>query len=414
MTYLPIQMPFLFLQGGAVAKRLRGVNSRFEAGDAGLDSNVAIYAVSICASILAVILIRRVVLARRWSKIAGVEGFGLDKESLGKWWPYLSRELRQNPNRLFDSRERIATEMERLVENDESTLARLVHECWLRISPEARHPLTGLENLVQTETVLIRNEKGRLVMEGFLRRVGQDAVDVVPFVRTTIQEVGLGDKNVDLDRSGGCESIFARTLKTTADGRLWTFSIGVAAKVEYQRLEFRINTTLACLFFDKRLTALAEVKSQSECKDKPTHHLLAKQQRENKVTIANLMKRKKLIFSSRLCHLVDLSALGARLCIADPDHTLREGQSIFLFMPFEIRGMDEEHLVKAEIVETWTKPTPDPRNQDLVVRLRFFDLEDAELQLLRRLVNVLNATPLDATASKAEELHGEFVKDKVR
>ncbi len=403
------QLNCLFLQGGSVAKRLRGVNSRFKSGGGGLDSSVALYALAILISVLAVIVIRRIVLWRRWNRIAGEEGLGLSRSALKLWWKYLSVELRQDPNKIFDSRERMSCELERLVDADEEELAKLIHQCWIRKKAEIRHPLSGQDNLLQTETVLVRDEDNKIILSGFLRRIGTDAVDVVPFRKTTIKEIGVGTTLVDLERARGCDSVFARILKTSSDGRLWTFSIGDAAKVEHQRLEFRIQIVLGGLVFDKRLKTLEEVQEEIDGTSKPTHHLLAKQQRENRVTIADLMKRKKLFYCSRLCHLIDLSAMGARLRIVDNEENLTAGKSIFLYLPFHVGGQQEEYLIEAEVVETWSEPTTDPEQEDRILRLRFFNLEPAELQSLRRLVNVINATPIQSMSSDAQELHEEFL-----
>ena len=141
-SYIPpaVTQSLVFLQGGAVAERLRGVNSRFESGNGGLDKNVVFYAIAILGSILTVVLIRRVVLWNRWCSLAGSNGLGLDRESLQLWWKHLSLELRQEPNKLFDSKERMGAELEKLVDVDKSDLARKIHKLWLKQRRDNRPP----------------------------------------------------------------------------------------------------------------------------------------------------------------------------------------------------------------------------------------------------------------------------------
>lgn len=407
MTEMISKVHPLFLQGGAVAKRLRGVNSRFESGNGGVDTNVLLYALALLVSVATVLVIRQIVIWHRWGKLAGADGLGLDNKSVKKWWKFLSKDLQQNPHKLFDSRERIAAELERLVAADQGDLARLVHECWIRSTPDVRNPLSGLENLLQTEMILIRDQDGKIILEGFMRRVGTDSIDMVPFRKTSMQEVGLGKDNVDIDRNVGCESIYAKVMKTSTDGRLWTFSIGVAAQVDHQRQEFRIRTPLGALVFDKRHNALSTVKADMDTSIVPTHHLLAKEQRERTVTYADLMRRKKLFYSARLCHLNDLSALGARLQLDDSDNQLIEDQSVYLFLPFVINGKVEESLIIGKIVEIWQEPNA-TNGESTIARLRFIDIEDSELLAMRRLVNVLNATPIENQSSDAQELCDQY------
>ncbi len=383
------------------------MNSRFESGGAGLDRNVLIYTLSILSSILIVILIRRLVLWTRWKKLAGRDGLGLDKNALRSWWTQLSVELRQDPRKIFDSRERLSAELERLVDAEQTALAQLIQGLWVRRHDDLRRPYVGLDNVTQTESILVRDQEGRRLFEGYLRRVGSDAVDVVPFSKISIRESGVGTEHVELVRANR-EAIFARILKTSSDGRLWTFSVGEAARVAHQRLEFRIRTPLACLLFSKRLSALKAVKKELLNVDQPQHYLLEKARRENPPTYEDLMKRRKLFFSAELCHLIDLSALGARLRMLDLEESPGEGQRIFVYMPFTLNRQSHESLVEAQVAETWREPTEDPESECRIVRLIFHDMEDADIQKMRTLVNLINATPAKNATSLAEELHEEF------
>ncbi|MFT7619578.1 MAG: hypothetical protein ACI97A_003234 [Planctomycetota bacterium] len=397
----------MFLQGGSVASRLRGVNSRFKSSTGGLDTNVAIYALALMVSVLLVILARRVVLWHRWVKLAGPLGFGLDKKALKSWWGYLTADQRQDPEKIFSSKERIATELERLVAADEGKLARSIHERWVQRQPDVKNPLSGIKNLKQAEMILVRDDQGKLILEGFLRRVGTDSIDLVPFRRTSLGEAGLGKGQVHIDRNAGCDSIDAKVLKATADGRLWTFNIGVAAKVDYVRQEFRIKVQLDAMIFDKRQSTLAGIKTDMDTTVVPTHHLLAKQQRERTVTFADLMRRKRMFISARRCQLVDLSALGARICIQGNEIELRESQPLYLFLPFVINSQVEQYLIQANVVEVWDEVTA-TSDESRMVRMRFESLEDAELLALRRLINVLNATSEDNIYSDAQEICREY------
>ena len=193
------------LQSGVVLRRLRGVSGRFESGDAGLDAGVAMYALAILAGVLTVLVTRRAVVWYRVLRLLGPEGLGLDKESVTLWWGYLSPVLRQDPARLLSSRERMAAELERLADAGEDALAREVHKAWIEHTPAAQNPRNGLKNLVQTEAIRVRDHKtGRRIFEGYLRRVGQDAVDVVPFKKVGMERMSEGSGHVYLIRARGC------------------------------------------------------------------------------------------------------------------------------------------------------------------------------------------------------------------
>ena len=254
----------------------------------------------------------------------------------------------------------------------------------------------------------MRGEDGRTIYEGFLRRVGQDAVDVVPFKKLPPLNARVGSENVDLIRARGCEPVLARIIKVSPDGRLWTFSVGEAAKVAHQRLEFRIKTGLGALLFSKRLKTIEEMQREYRGIDKPRHHLIEKQRRESKMTYAKLMEQKKLFFSADLVHLVDLSALGVRLRMKDTDDFPDVDRPLYLYMPFDVGSQELEFIVRGTVVETWLESSEDEEAESRILRIRFFDLDDAEIQELRTLCNQLNAAGPKSTFSRAEEFAEQF------
>ena len=395
----------LFLQSNAVARRLSGVNSRFSADDE-IDQEAAYVVLALLVVILFALVMWRFWRWSRWERLAGIKSFGLDKKDLRLWWGHLANEQKIDPKRIFDSRERFCAQLTHLINEGETELARRVHDLWLSIDKATHERKQGLANLILSEKAVLRNADGRRLLDGFIRRLGKESLDVVPYSKSATNAQDAIPEQVHLERASG-EIIPTRVYKIAPNGFPWTLTVGPGVDKKHERHEYRVKLTQEALLFPA-LENLKKIRQLVTEPITPTHHLLAKNQKNAPPSYEGLMRQYKVIYESHLVECEDLSALGVRIHMTEVREDLQQGQTIYLFIPFDIDGQHEDYLVSAQIVETWFKP----RGMDMeplhVLRCQFLGIRDIEFRRLRQLVNRIGQVDATKIHSRAAALAEEF------
>ena len=288
--------------------------------------------------------------------------------------------------------------MESLAKRGHHEELRELHTLWLARDEKSREPQRGREGFVQLEHIRLRRDDG-FVIDGFLRRVGSDAIDFV--VSEPATQLPLAEEEFVIERARG-EHIGGCALDVQNLHGPWTFGVGPQARAGQQRSEFRVSLALEALVFEAspRLDTIRAELADPEISD---HHLLAKHQLANPKTAEDLFSKWGFLDLAEIVRLDDFSALGVRFRLREPRIEIDTNKPLYLFLPFDVDGRSEEYLISAVTVEVWTE-TLDGQNVDHVLRCRFFEIEEEEVRRLRHLVNRLAAAGQEVQSRAAKIL----------
>ncbi|MCB9833084.1 MAG: hypothetical protein H6807_11485 [Planctomycetes bacterium] len=403
----PVQAIFLSLQRATrITDRLAGLQERMDDGGAANQRFLIPVLVTLGLGLVSLVALR----AWRWKKFRacmGERGFGLDRKLLQPLWKALDPESRLDPSRLIRSRELIGALLEQLASRDRGLLRREFLRHVIGQNEDLRHPREGMAQVAQLERLRLHREDG-FILEGFVRRVGQHAIDFVAL--DTPMQLPFQDEMLQIERANG-EHLQGRVLRITGLHGPWTIGIGEAAVHGHRRQEFRVTLDAEGLAFAAS-PRLEKIRLAIIAPEEPVHFLIAKQKAENPDTYESLLARGQHFASAQPFRFDDLSALGARIRMVKPPFKLKVDSQIYLYLPFEIDERREDHLVSAEVVEIWEESL-DGSQTDVVLRCRFFDIQEEELRRMRILVNQVAATK-DRFRSVAPDLLEQYRRRPAR
>lgn len=386
MNFLPfIQSYTIAEKASTVSEQLRSVS--------GSDSrsSTLTFGVAVVVLVAACVIARRVLERMRWQRAvsAGDDGLELDVRDYTSWWNVLSDETRRHPERLLESPAYFSQHLSDLVRRGHISLARRLHLAWMRTPNGAKSRDT--QAILVADHVVVRDDHGALLAEGFIRHVGPSDVEFV------VYDEGAGWPPEDADHRAFIEKANGYRLRTQLSERrgdqFWSLIVGIEAEIGHRRDHHRVSAKNGALLFASQ-RRLAEVRNWV-LHDGPAEHFLIREQRKlNPPTYSSEFERRSIWSDGCPILLEDIGAGGARVRTAELPEASRPGKPYYVFLSFLLDQKPFEMLLPATALTEW-EICPDDKAWRRI-RLQFDDLTPKEhghlRMLLTRLSNVENAT----------------------
>jgi hypothetical protein len=394
-------------QQASMQERLDGVRESVIRGDAGGGEWASGVVTLLALALFLGACLRTLLLRHRWRSVLchPVRGLYLTRGDADAWWRVVDHEVRARPEELVLGVDSFCAHLEGLRRRGLVSLVRRIHAAWLA-SPAGLTARTRGE-LVMGDHVVVRDEKGTLLVEGFLRTISTQEAMLVAYDEGAGWPEGSTERVYVEKANASCQR--ARLHERRGDA-LWLLAIGQAAELGHRREHYRVQADDFVLLFPAT-PRLAGIRRLVLSHEGPSHPLLARAMAAQSLRYAAEFERRGLWSGGATAQLEDLGAGGARVRIVGSHDDVPDGQALFLFLSFRLDSKAVELLLPCVTASGWEHceiPSGLPAQR---IRLRFDGMAAAEEAGLRHLIAKLaahklgQATPVVATVAAPASPH---------